>query len=151
MMPRRHGRSPRRDIAPACTPTMRGVHLLASLAVAQIAAVGSSSGSYRSPTSGDTVDVWDGAGGPAALHKEYGRIFTHGNRNAASHLWSTFLLERARFMPKKRFLTLAGSYCAVSGSPVDPSDGTRYRMRLPHVDGSGKVSTQAIPSASPAP
>eukprot|EP01050_Picozoa_sp_SAG11_P001123 SAG11_NODE_47_length_20431_cov_7.472752_1_plen_132_part_00 len=30
--------------------------------------------------------------------------------------------------------------CAVSGSPVDPGNPTRYRMRLPHVDGSGKVS-----------
>lgn len=103
-------------------------------------AVCSGDASYRSPTSGETVDVWDGTGGPAALHKEYGRIFPHGNRNAASHLWTTFLFERARFMPKKRFLTLAGSYCAVSGSPVDPGDGTRYRMRLPHVDGSGTVT-----------
>ena len=43
-------------------------------------------------------------------------------------------------MPRERFLKLAGGYCAVSGSPVDPSDATRYRMRLPHVDGSGKVT-----------
>jgi hypothetical protein len=119
---------------------VRLLTLPATLLVALLARAAASAGSYRSPATGDTVEVWTGEGGPAALHNEYGRIFQHGNRNAASHLWSTFLIERARFMPKKRFLTLAGSYCAVSGSPVDPGDHTRHRMRLPHVDGSGKVT-----------
>ena len=29
------------------------------------------------------------------LHSEYGNIFKHGNRNAASHLWVSFILQRA--------------------------------------------------------
>ena len=29
------------------------------------------------------------------IHREYGNIFKYGNRNAASHLWSSFLLDRA--------------------------------------------------------
>ena len=29
------------------------------------------------------------------LHAEYGNIFKKGNRNAASHLWASFLLDRA--------------------------------------------------------
>jgi len=72
------------------------------------------------------------------LHQEYGNIFKHGNRNAASHLWSTFLMDRAPFMSAKRFETLSGGYCAVSGSPTTPMDQTRYQMRLDRVDGSGK-------------
>merc|ERR1740138_1012346 len=74
-----------------------------------------------------------------ALHRDYGKIFKHGNRNAASHLWSTYLIDRAPFMPRAAFLKLAAGYCAVSGSPVTPADYTRYRMRLPRVDGTGKV------------
>ena len=29
------------------------------------------------------------------LHSNYGNIFSSGNRNAASHLWSSFVLERS--------------------------------------------------------
>ena len=42
------------------------------------------------------VPPWSGASGTVEdLHREYGNIFRYGNRNAASHLWATFLLERA--------------------------------------------------------
>ena len=74
------------------------------------------------------------------LHAEYANIFRHGNRNAASHLWSSFLLDRARYLTTKTFLHLASGYCAISGSPVHPSASTRYRMSLERVDGSGKVA-----------
>eukprot|EP00931_Biecheleriopsis_adriatica_P051160 TRINITY_DN29648_c0_g2_i1.p1 TRINITY_DN29648_c0_g2~~TRINITY_DN29648_c0_g2_i1.p1 ORF type:complete len:407 (+),score=56.61 TRINITY_DN29648_c0_g2_i1:84-1304(+) len=87
--------------------------------------------------SGEVVQPWHGRS-VQDLHKEYSNIFRHGNRNAASHLWSTFLMDRAVFMSKKRFLRLSGGYCAVSGSPVSPSDATRYKLRLDRVDGSGK-------------
>ena len=43
----------------------------------------------------------------------------------------------ARF-PPSRLSTIQG-YCAVSGSPVGARDGTRYKMRLDKVDGSGVV------------
>ena len=41
------------------------------------------------------------------LHREYGNIFKHGNRNAASHLWSSFLLDRSRFLTHKRFVHIS--------------------------------------------
>lgn len=86
---------------------------------------------------GQIIQPWDGKS-VQDLHREYSTIFKHGNRNAASHLWSTFLIERARFMSDRRFQKLNGGYCAVSGSPVSPSDPTRYRLTLEKVDGTGK-------------
>merc|ERR1712153_40919 len=73
------------------------------------------------------------------LWKEYGNIFRHGNRNAASHLWSAFLMEHAATMTPERFVKLSGGYCAVSGSPVTPQEGTRYRMRLQNVTGGTEI------------
>jgi len=76
--------------------------------------------------SGTTVrDLWG----------EYSNIFRYGNRNAASHLWSAFLMERAPKMSRARFVELSGGYCAVSGSPVTPMDQTRYKMTLDNVRG----------------
>tara|TARA_B100000524_G_scaffold163056_1_gene83218 strand:- start:256 stop:1167 length:912 start_codon:yes stop_codon:yes gene_type:complete len=69
------------------------------------------------------------------LHREYGNIFRHGNRNAASHLWASFLLERAPQMTAERLELMFSGFCAVSGSPVRPSDYTRYRLSLPLVSG----------------
>lgn len=87
--------------------------------------------------SGELVQPWDGKT-VRDLHNEYGNIFKHGNRNAASHLWSSFLLDRAPFMSAKRLDKLSAGYCAVSGSPVTPMAQTRYKMSLDRVDGSGK-------------
>jgi len=67
------------------------------------------------------------------LHREYGNIFRHGNRNAASHLWSSFLFERSNQMTIERFQFFMSGYCAVSGSPVRSSEYTRYRLTLPFV------------------
>ena len=69
------------------------------------------------------------------LHREYSNIFRHGNRNAASHLWASFLLDRASSMSTERFELMFSGFCAVSGSPVQPSDYTRYRLTLPLVAG----------------
>lgn len=91
---------------------------------------------HRTP-SGELVEPWDGRT-VQDLHREYGNIFRYGNRNAASHMWSSFLINRARFMPENRFQHLSGGYCAVSGSPVSPSDSTRYRLSLERADGTGK-------------
>jgi len=84
------------------------------------------------------VPTWGGTT-PRDLHREYNNIFRHGNRNAASHLWSTFLFDRAPQMTSKRFEDLSAGYCAVSGSPVTPGDYTRYLLRLPSVEGGGKT------------
>ena len=72
------------------------------------------------------------------LHREYNNIFKYGNRNAASHLWAAFLLERAHTMTAERLELMFSGFCAVSGSPVRPSDYTRYRLELPLVAGGNR-------------
>lgn len=74
------------------------------------------------------------------LFKEYNNIFRYGNRNAASHLWVRFLLERSMQMTREELVYMFSGFCAVSGSPVRPSDYNRYKLTLDHVDGSGKVA-----------
>ena len=69
------------------------------------------------------------------LHQEYNTIFRRGNRNAASHRWATFLLERSNQMTEERLTTFFEGFCAVSGSPVRPSDYNRYRLTLPKLRG----------------
>mmetsp|Transcript_26331 Transcript_26331/g.60186 ORF Transcript_26331/g.60186 Transcript_26331/m.60186 type:complete len:366 (-) Transcript_26331:9-1106(-) len=69
------------------------------------------------------------------LHKEYYNIFQYGNRNAASHLWATFLLDRGYLMTEKRLSMFFSGFCAVSGSSVRPSEYNRYRLTLAKLGG----------------
>jgi len=69
------------------------------------------------------------------LHEEYYNVFKSGNRNAASHLWSSFLLDRSVQMTHERFIYMFSGICAISGSPVQPQDRTRYRLNLELVGG----------------
>ena len=89
-----------------------------------------------------SVPMWPPATSPSAtvrdLHKEYSNVFRFGNRNAASHLWSSFLFERALTMTDARLELMFSGFCAISGSPVQPSDYNRYRLTLPLVSGEGK-------------
>mmetsp|Transcript_44071 Transcript_44071/g.80784 ORF Transcript_44071/g.80784 Transcript_44071/m.80784 type:complete len:366 (-) Transcript_44071:132-1229(-) len=114
-----------------------GRSLMAILISAQLAASVKREVQAVRGASGEIVQPWDGKS-VQDLHREYGNIFKHGNRNAASHLWSSFLLDRAPFMSAKKLEKLAAGYCAVSGSPVTPMSQTRYKMSLDRVDGSGK-------------
>ena len=82
--------------------------------------------------------VWHGST-PRDLHREYNNIFRYGNRNAASHLWSSFVFERAAHMTAEKFESVSSGYCAVSGSPVSPSDYTRYLLRLQSVESAQKL------------
>ena len=70
--------------------------------------------------------------GPRELHQRYSEIFRYGNRNAASHLWTSYILDRASVTPAAQLELLFSGFCAVSGSPVYPSDYKRYRLRLKH-------------------
>jgi hypothetical protein len=79
-----------------------------------------------------SVPRWDGTT-VEDLRNEYGNIFRHGNRNAASHRWATFLLDRAPQMPMERLVHLFSGFCAVSGSPVRPTDYSRYKLTLKSV------------------
>jgi hypothetical protein len=72
--------------------------------------------------------VWTGTTGQE-LWDEYGNIFRYGNRNAASHLWATFILERSWQMTPATVIELFRSFCPVSGSPVR-STNTPYRITL---------------------
>lgn len=69
------------------------------------------------------------------LHQEYYNIFKYGNRNAASHLWSKFIIDRASQMTPEKFISMFTGFCAVSGSPTSPQDRTRYRLNLDLVGG----------------
>jgi hypothetical protein len=73
------------------------------------------------------------------LHYEYENIFATYNRNAASHLWSWFLLERSEQMTDEKFVEMFTCFCAVSGSPTRPSEFNRYKLILPKADGSGAM------------
>ena len=74
------------------------------------------------------------------FHNEYANIFIHGNRNAASHRWTSFLLNRAHQMSASRLEYMFSSFCAVSGSPVNPSEYTRYAMTIDAAAGGGRES-----------
>jgi len=56
------------------------------------------------------------------LHSRYYDIFYRSqNRNAASHLWASYILDRASGMTAEEIRTLFGGFCPVSGSPVSPT------------------------------
>merc|ERR1719265_2298038 len=78
--------------------------------------------------------IW-GGNSVQDLHQQYYNIFKHGNRNAASHLWSKFLLDRSTEMSHEKFTYMFSGFCAVSGSPVGPQDRTRYRLTLDKIGG----------------
>ena len=78
------------------------------------------------------VALEDVPAGPRELHQRYSEIFRYGNRNAASHLWTSYILDRAAVTPAAQLELLFSGFCAVSGSPVYPSDYKRYRLRLKH-------------------
>jgi len=81
---------------------------------------------------------WNGANDGATvqeLHREYYNIFKYGNRNAASHKWTKFLLDRSDQMTADKLTYMFSGFCAVSGSPTGPGDRTRYRLNLDKVGG----------------
>ena len=74
-------------------------------------------------------------GGSAAvtvdeLHQHYGDIFVTNNRNAASHLWASWVLNRAATLSKASVEQLFSGFCPVSGSPVSPTDYNAYHYTL---------------------
>ena len=85
----------------------------------------------------DSRVVWTGTTSQD-LWDEYGNIFTLGNRNAASHLWATFVLERSWQMSPDTVVELFGSFCPISGSPVQARDSNRYRVTLETSDGTSQ-------------
>merc|ERR1712062_664668 len=56
-------------------------------------------------------------------HGKYYQIFSRAhNRNAASHLWASYVLDRSTTFSASEIRELFGGFCPVSGSPVRPSN-----------------------------
>lgn len=77
--------------------------------------------------------------GPHDLSDQYFSIFKTGNRNAASHLWVSFVLERASSMSADTLHNVLKGFCPVSGSVLPDDPRTMYKVTLPRVNG-GKVT-----------
>lgn len=74
---------------------------------------------------------WDGRS-ISDLRSEYYNIFPNRNRNAASHRWATFLIERAKSLERLTFEEMFTGFCPVSGSPIgSPGPRTFWNMSLP--------------------
>lgn len=73
--------------------------------------------------------------GPEDLKKQYYNIFKTGNRNAASHLWSSFILDRSSTISESQMKNLFKGFCPVSGSPLPDNPRTLYKIKLPTVTG----------------
>merc|ERR1711997_502440 len=57
------------------------------------------------------------------LHGKDYQIFSRANnRNAASHLWASYVLDRSTTLSASEIRELFGGFCPVSGSPVRPSN-----------------------------
>lgn len=67
----------------------------------------------------------------STLHGQYRHIFRTGNRNAASHLWISHVLEGVENLSRSSLEETLTGFCAISGSPVRPNDYNRYLLRLP--------------------
>lgn len=75
------------------------------------------------PTSGEDLKI------------HYYDIFKTGNRNAASHLWSSYILNSTHLMPEDTIEKVFRGFCPVSGSPLPDDPHTAYRIKLPKVTG----------------
>lgn len=91
----------------------------------------------RTQDGGSARIVWPGTTSQD-LWDEYSNIFRYGNRNAASHLWATFILERSWQMRPTTVADMFKSFCPVSGSPVR-STTVPYRVTLDSSQGSPRT------------
>merc|ERR1712209_120104 len=98
------------------------------------------------------------------LHGKYYQIFSRAhNRNAASHLWASYVLDRSTTFSASEIRELFGGFCPVSGSPVRPSNRNLW-TNIPfkkasnpsltesgdvHVIGDPCVHPERIPSRAP--
>jgi len=63
------------------------------------------------------------------LHSKYYQIFSRsGNRNAASHLWATYIIDRSSSMTRGEILNAFSGFCPVSGSPVRPTSSKVWQQ-----------------------
>lgn len=72
---------------------------------------------------------------PEDLAAQYYNIFKSGNRNAASHKWASYILDRASDMSAATVKNVFKGFCPVSGSPIPDSPRTLYKVSLPTISG----------------
>jgi len=74
---------------------------------------------------------------PQQLIDKYYDIFKTGNRNAASHLWTSYVLQRSSTMTDSTIQNVFKGFCAISGSPISNGDsaGRIYKVTLANVLG----------------
>merc|ERR1719160_1182191 len=70
-------------------------------------------------------------GKPEALFCHYDEIFTTGNRNAASFLWSSFLFNHSAsgVLDMETFKKLNNGFCAISGSPIGGESSAEISLK----------------------
>jgi len=74
---------------------------------------------------------WTDADEVQDLIQNYYTIFPNGNRNAASHRWATYVLERSMSLDKTTFEMMFSGFCPVSGSPIGrPGKHNLWEMDL---------------------
>jgi len=85
--------------------------------------------------SGNSLSAVGELTGPNDLRKAFYDIFPTGNRNAASHKWATYVLDRASGMTAATMKNVFKGFCPVSGSPIGDDPRTLYKVKLPTVNG----------------
>jgi len=73
--------------------------------------------------------------GPDDLAKQYYKIFPSGNRNAASHLWASYIVNHSASMSESALEDTFTGFCPISGSPLPDNPRTAYKVTLPRVNG----------------
>mmetsp|Transcript_3575 Transcript_3575/g.6542 ORF Transcript_3575/g.6542 Transcript_3575/m.6542 type:complete len:338 (+) Transcript_3575:111-1124(+) len=76
------------------------------------------------------------------LADHYEEIFAEAqnNRNAASHLWAKYIIDRSSCLSHEQIVHMFGGFCAVSGSPVgEPNPSSGFRQNLKLVGGASKL------------
>lgn len=73
--------------------------------------------------------------GPEDLYHSYHDVFRTANRNAASHLWVSYIANNSAAMTMDELHATVPGFCAVSGSPIFGGSNTKYRVRLRSVAG----------------
>merc|ERR1712156_1377679 len=80
------------------------------------------------------------------LHGKYYEIFHRsGNRNAASHLWASYILDRSTSFATEEIYNLFGGFCPISGSPVRPSAWSKWgRIPFKKASNTGQSTTGSV-------
>lgn len=83
---------------------------------------------------------------PSDLIKHYNIIFENVgyNRNAAGHVWSSYILDKSALFTENEIYTLFSQFCPVSGSPITLSNNIKpYPYTINH---DGTMVSSIVPT-----